>query len=56
MVPDFFRRKFVIKKDTLKPNVGFGRFFTRIFGLESYGLTEQNISEALNPEMVSPSL
>lgn len=51
MVPDFFRRRFVIKKETLKPNVGFGRFFTRTFGLESYGLTAQSISKALNPEM-----
>ena len=52
MVPDFFRRRFVIKKETLKPNVGFGKIFTRTFGLESYGLTAQNISKALNPEMV----
>lgn len=51
MVPDFIRRRFVIKKETLMPNAGFGRVFTRTFGLESYGLTAQNISKALNPEM-----
>ena len=58
MVPDFIRKRFVIKMDILKPNVGFAiwRFNTRIFELESYGLTAQNISKALNPEMVSPSL
>ena len=52
MVPDFIRRRFVIKKETLAPNAGFGRVFTRIFGMESYGLTAQNIHKALNPEMV----
>ena len=53
MVPDFIRRRFITKKETLAPNAGFGRLFTRTFGLESYGLTAQTISKALNPEMVS---
>ena len=53
MVPDFIRRRFITKKETLAPNAGFGKIFTRTFGMESYGLTAQNISKALNPEMVS---
>ena len=53
MVPDFIRRKFVVRRDTLTPNKGISIFFSKTFGLESYGLTAQNINKALNPELVS---
>lgn len=55
MVPDFIRRKFVVRKESLSPNIGLNVFFSRTFGLESYGLTAQTISKALNPELVSYS-
>ncbi|XP_052808936.1 transient receptor potential cation channel subfamily A member 1 homolog [Mya arenaria] len=51
MVPDFFRRKFVVRKDTLRPNEGISFFFNKAFGLASYGLTAQTIYKALNPEL-----
>lgn len=52
MVPDFIRRKFVVRKESLSPNAGFSVYFSKTFGLESYGLTAQNINKALNPELV----
>ncbi|KAL4233751.1 hypothetical protein ACF0H5_008431 [Mactra antiquata] len=51
IVPDFFRRRLVVRKDAMKPNQGVNKFLSGLFGLESYGLTAQNINKALNPDL-----
>lgn len=51
IVPDFFRRRLVVRKDTLWPNRGINKMLSGLFGLESYGLTAQSINKALNPEL-----
>jgi hypothetical protein len=53
IVPDFFRRRLVVRKDSMKPNQGISKLFSSVFGLESYGLTAQTIHKALNPELVN---
>lgn len=51
IVPEFIRRKFVIKKQTFRPNQGRKNPFSRLSNLEAGELSSASINKALNPDL-----
>ncbi|XP_033741695.1 transient receptor potential cation channel subfamily A member 1 homolog [Pecten maximus] len=51
IVPEFIRRKFVTKKQTIKPNQGLKNPFSRLANLEAGDLSSAAINKALNPDL-----
>ena len=52
VVPQFIRRKFVVKEETITPNNNQGNFIKRFFSTTSTFMSATAITKALNPELV----
>lgn len=53
IVPEFFRRRFVIQKQKIKPNERTLNPLKKLSNIEAGDLSSATISKALNPELVS---
>ena len=53
VVPDFIRRRFMVKCEKIAPNRSTVNPFKRLAAAEAGDLTSESISKALDPEVVS---
>lgn len=53
ILPQFIRRRFVMKCETIEPNAHARSAFRRLFSFDSDTLSSDAINKALSPELVS---